>query len=128
MLKLIADDMGEDMHIQACVIFHEPMDPDPEKRFKMAFESRKHRSQFSVAYSADGIQWRESVNNPVSGWFEMGGGTRVDDAYYVTGQGGNHGKGTRQLVTITSYDFENWSEAKPPIQLIEKNTRVRGSV
>jgi hypothetical protein len=33
-------DMGGDKHVQACVIFDEPDDPDPDKRFKMAFQTR----------------------------------------------------------------------------------------
>ncbi|MDE0177800.1 MAG: hypothetical protein OXP36_04325 [Gammaproteobacteria bacterium] len=27
-------DMGEDVHVQACVVFHETEEPDPNKRFK----------------------------------------------------------------------------------------------
>ena len=29
--------MGEDLNVQACVIFHEPNEQNPDKRFKMAF-------------------------------------------------------------------------------------------
>ena len=36
-------DMGEDMHVQACVVFHEPDDPVPDKRFN-------HSSQVSMPY------------------------------------------------------------------------------
>ena len=104
-------DMGDDIHVQACVVFHEPDDPDPSKRFKMAFQTRKHGSRLSVAYSADGLTWRESPNNPVSGWIEMAGGTRLDGCYYLSGQGGNHAMGVRQFATAASYDFEHWAEA-----------------
>ena len=103
--------MGGDLHVQACVVFYDPDDPNPNQRFKMAFETRKYDSRLSVAYSADGKSWQESINNPVGGWFEMGGGARVDGCYYLAGQGGKHGVGIRQLVTTASYDFENWSEA-----------------
>ena len=104
-------DMGEDMHVQACVIFHEPDDPDPNKCFKMAFETRKHQARLCVAYSADGLTWHESPNNPVAGWFEMGGGTKLDGCYYLAGQGGKHAVGIRQLSTTASYDFEHWADA-----------------
>lgn len=104
-------DMGEDLHVQACVIFHEFNDPNPDRRFKMAFESRKHTGRVGVAYSADGLIWRESPNNPVAGWLEMAGGTNVDGCYYLTGQGGKHALEGRQLVTCASYDFEHWTEA-----------------
>ena len=104
-------DMGEDMHVQACMIFHEPDEPDPDKRFKMAFEPRKHSGRLCAAYSADGLTWRESPNNPVGGKLEMAGGTRVDGCYYLAGQGGKHAVGVRQLVTCASYDFEHWADA-----------------
>lgn len=103
-------DMGEDLHVQACVIFHEPEAQDKNKRFKMAFETRKYRG-LAVAYSPDGLIWTESSNNPVGGWFEMSGGAIVDGCYYLAGQGGRHGMGVRQLVTMASHDFEYWSEA-----------------
>ena len=104
-------DMGEDMHVQACVIFHEPDEVDPDKRFKMAFEPRKHSARICVAYSADGMVWRESPRNPVGGRVEMAGGTKVDGCYYLAGQGGKHAVGVRQLVTCASYDFEHWTDA-----------------
>ena len=104
-------DMGEDMHVAACVVFHEPNEPDPAKRFKMAFASRKYASHIGVAFSHDGLAWHESPNNPVGGWLEMAGGTKVDNCYYLSGQGGKHPAGARQLVTCASYDFEHWSEA-----------------
>ncbi len=104
-------DMGEDMHVQACVIFHEPDEVDPNKRFKMAFEPRKHSARICVAYSADGLVWRESPRNPVGGRVEMAGGTKVDGCYYLAGQGGKHAVGVRQLVTCASYDFEHWTDA-----------------
>ncbi len=34
-----------------------------------------------------------------------------NDCYYLTGQGGNHARRLRNLVTYTSYDLENWSTA-----------------
>ena len=104
-------DMGEDLHVQACVVFHEPDDPDPDKRFKMALEARKQEAGLCVAYSTDGLTWRESPKNPVGVWFEMGGGTKLDGCYYLAGQGGKHAVGVRQLSTTVSYDFEHWAEA-----------------
>ena len=104
-------DFGEDFHVQACIVFHEPDEPDPDKRFKMAFESRKLHGRIGVAYSSDGLCWKESPNNPVAGWFEMAGGTKLDGCYYLAGQGGKHAVGLRQLATFASYDFENWTDA-----------------
>ena len=99
-------------HVAACVVFYEADDPDPGRRFKMAFQARKYRSQFSVAYSSDGVNWKESPNNPVGPWLEMAGGTKFEGHYQITGQGGKHiPDGGRQFATHISYDFENWSSA-----------------
>ncbi len=98
-------------HVQSCVVFYEPDEPDPERRFKMAFQTRKYKSVFAAAYSADGLTWREAPQNPVGHWFEMAGGACFNNCYYLTGQGGNHAGGLRQLVTYASYDFEHWLPA-----------------
>jgi len=106
-------DMGSECgHISACVVFYEPEDPNPERRFKMAFADRRYRNHLAVAFSADGLTWRESNRNPVGPWFEMSGGTRIDDAWYLSGQGGKHLKeAARQFATHMSYDFEKWTLA-----------------
>src|SRR5215213_66892 len=52
-------------HVQACVVLYTPEDPDPKRRFKMAFECDKYTKIFAVAYSEDGLHWQESPNNPV---------------------------------------------------------------
>ncbi len=103
---------GGTYHVAACVVIHDEEDPDPARRFKMAFEARKYKAQFAVAYSADGLTWTESPNNPVGPWLEMSGGTKIDGVFYMPGQGGKHipGRG-RQFATHISYDWENWSEA-----------------
>lgn len=99
-------------HVSACVVFFEPDDADPMRRFKMAFADRRYRNQLAVAFSADGLTWHESTKNPVGPWFEMAGGTRVNNTYYLSGQGGKHIKeAARQFATHISYDFENWSQA-----------------
>ena len=98
-------------HVQACVVFHEPDDPDPGRRFKMVFQCRHYDSRFAVAYSEDGLTWQEAENNPVGQHLEMSGGVRFGDVYVISGQGGNHPLPARQMVNHISYDFENWSEA-----------------
>lgn len=64
-------------HVQACVVYHDPEDPDPGRRFKMAFESRRYQNRLAVAYSADGLTWREAVDNPRGPNLEMAGATRL---------------------------------------------------
>jgi len=107
-------DLGDvvNYNVTACVVFYEPEDPDPERRFKMAFESRKYHNRLAVAFSKDGLRWKESPNNPVGPGLEMQGGTKFNGCYYLTGQGGRHfPPWTRKLVVHASYDFEHWTEA-----------------
>tara|TARA_B100001964_G_C14242022_1_gene605492 strand:- start:715 stop:2193 length:1479 start_codon:yes stop_codon:yes gene_type:complete len=106
-------DLGQGtFHVAACVVFHDPYDPNPDRLFKMAFEARKYRGRLAVAFSPDGLTWYESDSNPVGPWLEMAGGTKLDGAFHLSGQGGKHipGRG-RQFATHVSYDFEHWSEA-----------------
>ena len=110
----LVDLMGGQHDVTACVVYHEPDDPDPARRFKMVFESLKYNRRMAVAYSPDGLRWRESPSNPVGPMLEPAGGTNFNGTYYVNGQGGRHwsAKGrARKLVTHVSYDFERWTQA-----------------
>ena len=42
-------------HVKACVVFYEPDDPDPDRRFKMSYECNKYRADLAVAFSRDGL-------------------------------------------------------------------------
>jgi hypothetical protein len=104
--------MGGEYHVQACVVFYDPDDPNPRRKFKMAFESRKYGAALGVAFSEDGLRWEESSQNPVGRFFEMAGGATLDGCYYLTGQGiGSHFPRSRKLETRASYDFENWTKS-----------------
>ncbi len=98
-------------HVQACVVFYDEHDPDPSRRFKMAYQCREYRSHFAAAYSADGLTWRDSEVNPVGPRLEMAGGTYMNGMYVLSGQGGIHPPPNRQMLNHISYDFEDWSEA-----------------
>lgn len=105
-------DMGAAGHIAACVVFHDPADADESRRFKLAFEDQRYGNRFAVAFSPDGLRWTESPANPVGPWFEMAGGSKIDDMYVLAGQGGAHIPGRfRQFASHVSYDFERWSLA-----------------
>ena len=101
-------------HVQSCVVYYDPDDPDPSRLFKMLFQSRKYESRFAAAYSPNGLIWRESDNNPVGSWLEMAGGTIHNGCYYVCGQGGAHAGGVRQLVTYISYTISRTGR-RPPV-------------
>ena len=82
------------------MVFHDADELDPDRHFKIAFADRRYRNQFAVAFSADGVSWQESSKNPVGPWLEMAGGTKVDETYFLTGQGGMHRKDqARQFAT-----------------------------
>lgn len=102
-------------HIQACVVFYDPEDPDPARRFKLSFEAPKYSKCMCVAFSPDGVHWNEYENNPVGNvFFEQSGGIKRDGIYYVTGQGstGHYSpKGARMLCTYCSADFIHWTPA-----------------
>lgn len=96
--------------VDAIVVIHEPEDPDPGRRFKMLFESHKYGNKMGVAFSGDGLHWRESALNPVLPYVvEMSGLVKRGECYYANGQ--TAGTPARILCTQISYDFEHWSVA-----------------
>ncbi len=102
--------------IRASVVLYDPEDPDPARRFKMAYESDKVGDRISVAYSSDGFRWKQSPNNPVGTELELAGLTKFNGCYYINGQlhlgfHANQDLRTRRMHTLVSYDFEHWSEA-----------------
>ena len=103
--------LDSEHHIQACVVFYEPDDPDPTRRFKAIIETSKYSPKFAVAFSADGLRWHEPERQPELPSCEMTGGTRFNGCYYLSGHGGSHFGSLRQLVTFVSYDFERWQQA-----------------
>jgi len=94
-------------------VFHDPDDPEPARRFKMAFEARVDgHLRFCVAFSPDGLRWTPSARNPVGPFLEMAGVTKHRGLYYVNGQAAltaHHPTVARRLVTFASTDFEHWS-------------------
>ena len=100
----------------ASPIIYDPVDTDPDRRFKMSFESGKYNNNQAVAYSPDGLRWTESPNNPVGPRLEQAGLIKFNECYYVNGQDemGDHGTHygqARKLVTFASYDFEQWTQS-----------------
>ncbi|HWP40990.1 MAG TPA: hypothetical protein VNL70_08690 [Tepidisphaeraceae bacterium] len=96
-----------------CAVLYDPDDPDPNRRFKMAYEAYFDRQiRFCVAYSPDGLRWTPSARNPVGPFLEMSGITKFRGMYYVNGQGGLRAHRpvfARRMVSFASADFEHWS-------------------
>ena len=107
----IVDLRGGRCEFAAIPVLYEPDDPDPNRRFKIVFESGIYGNRFAVAYSPDGITWTESPNNPVGPVLEQTGLIRFNGCYYVNGQGGSHFGSGRKMATFASYDFEHWTQA-----------------
>ena len=97
-------------NVTACVVFYEPDDPDPSRRFKMMFETPSSDRHNRIAFSADGLHWKES-EKPSGALCEMSGVTKWGGCYYITAQGGRHFGVQRELVTFASYNFETWTQA-----------------
>ena len=97
------------------VVIHDPRDADPERRFKMAFVASgpEYQGRLSIAFSADGLRWREHPNNPVGPFIELTGLVRRGDCYFLNGQcpPGTTWISGRTMQTYVSYDFEEWSAA-----------------
>lgn len=101
--------------VAALTVLYEPDDPDPQRRYKMAYEAPVNgRIRFCVAFSADGLRWHDSPHNPVGPFLEMCGLTKFRGHYLVNGQPWldvHRPILSRQLVTFVSADFEHWSPA-----------------
>ncbi|MEW5978964.1 MAG: hypothetical protein AB1898_24480 [Acidobacteriota bacterium] len=119
-------------------VLYEPDDPDPSRRYKVAFiayplfeEVRGGRSRigpdesrfvsFVAATSADGLRWRVVGDRPMNSGgerFEVSGLYRFGDFYFATGQlfspwtwlpdGRDVG---RVMLAYRSPDFTTWSKA-----------------
>ena len=107
----LVDMLGGEHSIVACVVYHDPGDPDPERRFKAVIEVKGRGQQFGALFSADGLRWREFELGAGAPHCEPTGGIRFNGCYYLSGHGGSHFGAPRQLVTYVSYDFEHWIEA-----------------
>lgn len=106
----LIDLMGGEYGLSEYVVIHDPEDPDPARRFKMAFESGRYQNRLAVAFSADGLTWRESSRNPVATFLEESGLIKYNGCYYVNGQGGGQYGSGRKMVSFASYDFEHWTQ------------------
>ncbi len=105
--------LPDETDIMAGIVLYEPDDPDPNKIYKLNYESGREdrHCRMCVAYSPDGIHWTPSPNNPVGPRLEQAGLINWNGCYYVNGQGPGHAGIQRKMHTYVSYDFENWSEA-----------------
>jgi hypothetical protein len=103
-------------------VFYEPEDPNPRRRFKMAYIVRDRlSSSTATAVSADGLRWN-LINNDMftKGHFENTGLIKFDGLYYLSGQnippfdaGLPDGSGGGRVMKIFfSPDFRHWSSGR----------------
>jgi hypothetical protein len=120
--NLTGIDGGQAMRGMIVLVLLDPEDPDPQRRFKMIREENPERKPAAV--SADGVNWtslREGKDILNGGNLEPSGLIKHNGAYYIYGHGGPvphpiQIRGymraqKRMMVTLMSYDFENWTTA-----------------
>jgi hypothetical protein len=120
--NLVSLDGADAMRGMIVLVLHDPEDPDPERRFKMVREINPE--QKPAAVSRDGIRWKSIAGGKDiidGGNLEPSGLTKFNGAYYIYGHGGPvphpiQIRGymraqKRMMVTLVSYDFENWTTA-----------------
>ena len=94
----------------------DPGDPDPDRRFKMFIKDQLGGKALpnyvvGVAFSPDGIHWREHITEPYMTHNSRFGGMMNPEAKYTyIGQGGDF-DGTRKIKRMESNDFIQWSGA-----------------
>ena len=87
--NLVEFDIGN-VRVINLIVIEDPEDPDPARRFKMAFQTGKYQSRVAVAFSPDGLRWKEFSGNPVSRHMsEIHGLIKYNGVYYVNGHGGS---------------------------------------
>ena len=101
-------------------VLYDPEDPDPCRRFKSLRMEAQMR--ISVAYSEDGLRWRDGPHDIFGIGMELGHVCKFNGCYYANGQGGPSPinrpiphpivqASKRITVTFASYDFEHWTHA-----------------
>jgi len=101
-------------------VLYDAQDPDPGRRYKMAyivFDLKRRFSPTVTAVSGDGLRWKLVNTEPFTrGHFENTGLIRFQGDYYASGQniypfGGNLPDGTpagRVMTVLRSPDFLKW--------------------
>jgi hypothetical protein len=120
--NLIAIDGNQPIKGMCALVIHEPEDPNPDRRYKMIREVDP--AQILTAVSPDGLRWKSAAGNKdiVKGSnLEPSGFIKFQGAYYLNGHGGPvphpipmrgyMRPQKRMMVTLVSYDFENWVDA-----------------
>lgn len=120
-------------------VLHDPADPDPSRRFKVAYIAHvpyeeihggmsavgvkeKRVCSMVCATSADGLAWKVVGDRPANAGnerFEVSGLYRFGNFYYTTGQlispwnwRADGGKQGRVMLAYRSPDFTNWTNSK----------------
>lgn len=106
---------GQPIRSSLFLVVHDPEDPDPSRRFKMAREMDPDNS-VKVAFSPDGLTWKSAANDQFVVRGEPSGLIKRDGLFYMNAHAGairhplpNASKRTMQ--TFVSADFETWTTA-----------------
>ena len=102
-----------DKMTEGAFIIKEPDDPNPERRYKMVYET-SDGATIRTATSADGLHWSAGPPFPITKKFlEPSSFYHYDGLYIVNGQGegrseGGHPRGRTGYAHV-SPDFEHWT-------------------
>jgi hypothetical protein len=120
--NLAAIDGNEPIAAMNALVLYEPDEASPDRRFKMIREVNP--AAILAAVSRDGLRWTSVAGNRdvITGSnLEPSGLIKHNGVYYLNGHGGPvphpiAARGymrpqKRMMVTLVSYDFEQWSEA-----------------
>ena len=96
-------------------VIKEEDDPDPQRRYKMVYDTQAQSMAFRTATSPDGIHWTASPHYAIDSFIEMSSFYRHNGLYIVNGQyfaksEGGHASG-RQGGAVISPNFDNWIPA-----------------
>jgi hypothetical protein len=113
--NMLSLDGDERIKASLFLVLHDPEDPDPAKRFKMARENDPNNA-VRVAFSPDGLRWKSAAEGRFVFAAEPSGLVKHKGLYYINGHAGavRHpvsGAHKRTMQTFVSADFENWTEA-----------------
>jgi hypothetical protein len=96
-------------------LIKEDDDPDPQRRYKMVYESFTETRSWPTmrtATSPDGLHWQSGPDHVIEDWIEQSSFYRHNGLYYVHGQMGPKGEGGtphgRQGFAVVSPDFVHW--------------------
>jgi hypothetical protein len=102
-----------DQQIETVSIIKEDNDPDPQRRYKMVYNTHNGKTWvIRTATSPDGIHWKAAAGYAIDQFIETSSFYRFNGLYIAHGQRGTHSEGGhpqgRQGRALLSVNFDQW--------------------